>query len=100
MWHGCNVRAFVVKSTARRRSTAANYTTQAYLRALKSTLWLPWSRIGVDPVRKRTRSDNRMHWFKVPVGRDRGRVDVEFTVRADNVSKRWFCFYAQMADLE
>ena len=35
-----------------------------------------------------------------PIRRSRRRdVSVTFAVRADNVSKRYFCFYAQMADL-
>jgi hypothetical protein len=48
-----------------------------------------------------TQKDTVMHWFDIPV-RDRAhgrrRVDVAFTVSAANVSKRYFCFYAQMVD--
>jgi hypothetical protein len=49
-----------------------------------------------------TESDNKMHWFKAPVGRGpKGErdVDVRFEVSSQNVVKRFFCFYAQMADL-
>jgi hypothetical protein len=46
-----------------------------------------------------TSSDNKMHWFKAPVGGPRRNVGVTFSVSALNVQKRFFCFYAQMADL-
>jgi hypothetical protein len=49
-----------------------------------------------------TESDNKMHWFKAPVGRGptgEREVEVRFEVSAQNVVKRFFCFYAQMADL-
>ncbi len=48
-----------------------------------------------------TQSDNKMHWFKVPLGEVKHpRADVMFSVRAPNVSKRYFCFYAQVVDLK
>ncbi len=47
-----------------------------------------------------TTSDNKMHWFKAKVGGPRRTVNVMFTVSARNISKRFFCFYAQMADLD
>jgi hypothetical protein len=49
-----------------------------------------------------TETDNKMHWFKAPVGRGptgEREVDVRFEVSSPNVVKRFFCFYAQMADL-
>lgn len=49
-----------------------------------------------------TESDNKMHWFEAPVGRGptgERDVDVRFEVSSPNVAKRFFCFYAQMADL-
>jgi hypothetical protein len=49
-----------------------------------------------------TESDNKMHWFKAPVGRGptgERNVDIRFDVNAQNTTKRFFCFYAQMADL-
>ena len=48
-----------------------------------------------------TQSDNKMHWFDISMrGLPRRRQTVTFSVRADNVSKRYFCFYAQMVDLK
>jgi len=48
-----------------------------------------------------TQSDNKMHWFNIPMaGLPRQRSTVTFAVRADNVSKRYFCFYAQMVNLK
>jgi hypothetical protein len=49
-----------------------------------------------------TESDNKMHWFNAKVGRGpTGQRDVEvrFEVSSPNTVKRFFCFYAQMADL-
>jgi hypothetical protein len=47
-----------------------------------------------------TESDNKIHWFHAPLGeRKAGHVDVTFSVRAENVSRRFFCFNAQMVDL-
>ncbi|HKU44960.1 MAG TPA: hypothetical protein VJR89_42665 [Polyangiales bacterium] len=49
-----------------------------------------------------TESDNKMHWFQAPVGRGptgERSVEVTFEVSSPNVTKRFFCFYAQMADL-
>lgn len=48
-----------------------------------------------------TQSDNKMHWFQIPLNQvQTPTVDVSFTVSADNVSKRYFCFNAQMVDLK
>jgi hypothetical protein len=48
-----------------------------------------------------TVSDNKMHYFKIPLKTDApSRSTVTFSVRADNVSKRYFCFNAQMVDLK
>lgn len=46
-----------------------------------------------------TQNDNKIHWFDVPVG-DLGkpRANVTFSVEAANISKRYFCFHAQMVD--
>jgi hypothetical protein len=46
-----------------------------------------------------TVSDNKMHWFKAPVGGPPRTAAVTFTVSSPNVQRRFFCFYAQMADL-
>ena len=46
-----------------------------------------------------TESDNKMHWFSAKVGGPRRDVAVTFNVTALNVQRRFFCFYAQMADL-
>jgi hypothetical protein len=49
-----------------------------------------------------TEADNKMHWFSAPVGRGptgERTVDVNFEVSSLNITKRFFCFYAQMADL-
>jgi hypothetical protein len=47
-----------------------------------------------------TQSDNKMHWFKAPLERQpRRRATVVFSIRAENVSKRYFCFDAQMVNL-
>jgi hypothetical protein len=48
-----------------------------------------------------TVADNRMHWFSVQLDpRDRARKTVTFSVRSPNISRRYFCFYAQMVDLK
>jgi hypothetical protein len=48
-----------------------------------------------------TQSDNKMHYFKAPLaGEPQLRSTVTFSVRADNVNKRYFCFNAQMVDLK
>lgn len=56
---------------------------------------------GKDAYEGSTVSDNKMHWFKAPVppGIPGRTVPVTFVVSARNVTKRYFCFYAQMADL-
>jgi hypothetical protein len=46
-----------------------------------------------------TTADNKMHWFNAKVGGPARRSTVRFTVSAANVYRRFFCFYAQMADL-
>ena len=55
---------------------------------------------GTRVYAEETRKDTVMHWFNLPIRHlTRGRrVDVAFTVRAANVRKRYFCFYAQMVD--
>jgi hypothetical protein len=47
-----------------------------------------------------TRTDNHMHWFKIPLEPGEGSARVAFEVSAENITKRYFCFYAQVADLE
>lgn len=59
-------------------------------------------RIEVDgePVyASATAADNKMHWFKADVGGPQRNARVRFEVSAANVFRRFFCFYAQMADL-
>ncbi|HEY2734761.1 MAG TPA: hypothetical protein VGI70_12290 [Polyangiales bacterium] len=46
-----------------------------------------------------TISDNKMHWFRADVGGPQRNVNVTFDVSAVNITRRFFCFYAQMADL-
>ncbi|MET0389262.1 MAG: hypothetical protein ABW321_25035, partial [Polyangiales bacterium] len=46
-----------------------------------------------------TTSDNKMHWFRAPTPGPRRLATVRFSVSAANVFHRYFCFYAQMADL-
>jgi hypothetical protein len=49
----------------------------------------------------KTESDNKMHWFQVSLTDMRREwTQVVFSVRADDVNKRYFCFYAQMVDLK
>ncbi|HMI90624.1 MAG TPA: hypothetical protein VK509_04635, partial [Polyangiales bacterium] len=48
-----------------------------------------------------TVADNRMHWFSVRLPpNDRSRKTISFSVSSPNISKRYFCFYAQMVDLK
>ena len=48
---------------------------------------------------EQTKTDDVMHWFTIPLKDvNAARQDVAFSVRADNVSKRHFCFYAQVVD--
>ncbi|MGD8859789.1 MAG: hypothetical protein PVI30_07245 [Myxococcales bacterium] len=54
---------------------------------------------GREVYQGRTRADNQMHYFNVPLQGRRGREPVTFSVRADNVRKRYFCFHAQVVDL-
>jgi hypothetical protein len=46
-----------------------------------------------------TTADNKMHWFNAEVGGPQRNASVRFEVSAANVYRRFFCFYAQMADL-
>ena len=57
---------------------------------------------GAPAYEGATETDNKMHWFQAPVGRGLNgerNVDVDFEVSSPNVTKRFFCFYAQMAEL-
>ena len=48
-----------------------------------------------------TLADNRMHWFSIALDpANRARKTVTFSVNAANISRRFFCFYAQMVDLK
>jgi hypothetical protein len=48
-----------------------------------------------------TVADNRMHYFSARLDpRDRSRKQVVFSVHADNINRRYFCFDAQMVDLK
>ena len=48
-----------------------------------------------------TEADNRMHWFNARLDpNNRARKTVTFSVNAPNISRRYFCFYAQMVDLQ
>ena len=55
---------------------------------------------GAPVYQGQTESDNTMHWFKADLPKGGGRGTVTFAVRSDNVSKRYFCFYAQVVDLK
>jgi hypothetical protein len=46
-----------------------------------------------------TSADNKMHWFKADVAGPERTARVRFEVSAANIYRRFFCFYAQMADL-
>lgn len=48
----------------------------------------------------KTQSDNKMHWFEIPLELKHEWTSVSFAVRADNITRRFFCFYAQMVDLK
>ena len=57
---------------------------------------------GAPAYEGATETDNKMHWFQAPVGRGPSgerTVNVSFEVGSPNITKRFFCFYAQMADL-
>jgi hypothetical protein len=54
---------------------------------------------GAPAYQGSTVSDNKMHWFRADVGGPPRKVNVTFSVSAPNVNRRFFCFYAQMADL-
>jgi hypothetical protein len=50
-----------------------------------------------------TQNDNRMHAFRIPMREkvgDKKRTNVTFSVHAENVSRRFFCFHAQVVELE
>jgi hypothetical protein len=54
---------------------------------------------GVNSYDAVTEEDNRMHWFEVPMKSvQTPEAEVLFSIRADNVSKRYFCFHAQVVD--
>ena len=56
---------------------------------------------GQNVYRGNTESDNQMYWFKADVPqRPRTRGTVTFTVNAENVAKRFFCFNAQAVDFK
>lgn len=62
---------------------------------------------GREVYSNHTQSDNQIHAFKIPM-RDKvpkadaadRRTTVGFSVRAENVSRRFFCFHAQVVDLK
>ena len=62
---------------------------------------------GREVYLSHTQSDNQIHAFKIPM-RDKvpkddasdRRTTVGFAVRAENVSRRYFCFHAQVVDLK
>jgi hypothetical protein len=60
---------------------------------------------GREVYSAQTQTDNQIHAFKIPMRdkvkptRDRPRTSVGFSVRADNVSRRFFCFHAQVVDV-
>jgi hypothetical protein len=54
---------------------------------------------GASVYEGATVSDNKMHWFRADIPGPRRNVSVTFNVSAANVNRRFFCFYAQMADL-
>jgi hypothetical protein len=48
-----------------------------------------------------TLNDNDMHPFTIPIDRPRGgHIQVEFSVQAENISRRFFCFNAQVVDFK
>jgi hypothetical protein len=56
---------------------------------------------GKPAYEGKTQNDNQIHWFTADLPEPRApRADVTFSIRADNVSKRFFCFNAQMVDLQ
>jgi hypothetical protein len=62
---------------------------------------------GREVYSQHTQTDNQIHAFKIPM-RDKvpkadaadRRTTVGFSVRAENVSRRFFCFQAQVVDLK
>jgi hypothetical protein len=54
---------------------------------------------GKPAYRGATTIDSTLHWFRAPVVTDKKTVNVGFIVSSPNVTKRFFCFYAQMADV-
>ena len=55
---------------------------------------------GAPIYQGQTESDNTIYWFNADLPKGGGRGTVTFAVRADNVSKRQFCFHAQVVDLK
>lgn len=55
---------------------------------------------GTELYDQSTQSDNKMHWFQIPLNVQASTADISFSVSADNISKRYFCFNAQMVDLK
>lgn len=56
---------------------------------------------GRQAYKGSTVSDNQIHGFNIPIKRIKGRrTSVSFSVRAENVSRRYFCFHAQVVDLK
>ena len=62
---------------------------------------------GKEVYLNNTQSDNQIHAFKIPMREkltpkdaERRRTTVGFSVRAENVSRRFFCFNAQVVDLQ
>lgn len=54
---------------------------------------------GTELYDRATEADNKMHWFEVPLAQVAApALDVAFGVSAGNVSKRYFCFHAQVVD--
>jgi hypothetical protein len=54
---------------------------------------------GQTKYEGQTQNDNKIHWFHVALADlKRDRAEVTFSVRANNISKRYFCFNAQMVD--
>ena len=55
---------------------------------------------GTAVFTQETQMDTLMHWFNIPMAEKTGdrRVDIAFTIKAANASKRYFCFDAQMVD--
>ena len=56
---------------------------------------------GATAYDDETQNDNEMRPFTIPLDDVSGdTADIEFSVRADNVSRRFFCFNAQVVDFK